>query len=229
MNKRATLLLKLVLSPIVAAAMASAATAHQPAEKTTDHLVFASTNSLDLRYERLVTQKLCKKASDLGRAIVQPPFEGEFALSIYLNGGNADLAVVELVQAEKNIWYAASRLDHDLRVNPNVPVKRLNATMKRRVAFAVAEAIGHAIARTRAPVRSERVVVDGTRILFFAPANAKTKVRSVELDPAADGELSQALRRLVSLLEKYCDSPDTARQRISMKIEEQALLISGIR
>lgn len=227
MNKNATLFFKLILSLIVAATVSSIC-AHRLEAQTTDHLVFASTDSLVLRYQRLVAENLYKAPSDLGRAVVCPPFEGEFALSIYPTDGNADLAVVALVRAQKNIWYAASRLDHDLRVNPTVPVKRLNATMKRRVAFAAAEAISHAIARTRPPAPTERVIVDGTRILFFAPAHAETKTKSAELDPMAEGKLSKALRRLVSLLEKYCSSSSIERQELSKEIEAQARLIRGM-
>jgi hypothetical protein len=181
-----------------------------------------------LRYQRLVAQKLYKTPSDLGRLVVFPSFEGEFALSVYSPDRNSDLAVLALVRAKKNIWYAASHLDTDLRVNPDVPVKRVNATIKRRVAFEVAEAISHAIARTQRVAPTEAVRVDGTSILFFAPAQAKTKVRSAELDTAAEGELSQALRGLVSLLEKYCTSSHTARQHLSEEIEAQARLIKGI-
>jgi len=213
---------------MVAVAATVSVSAHLLEARTTDHLVFASTDDLTLRYQRLVAQKLYKTPSDLGRLVVFPSFEGEFALSIYSTARNSDLAVLALVRAKKNIWHAASHLDTDLRVNPNVPVKRVNATIKRRVAFAVAEAISHAIARTQPLAPTEAVRVDGTSILFFAPAHAKTKVRSAELDTAAEGELSQALRRLVSLLEKYCASSSSARQQVSNKIEVQARLIRRI-
>jgi hypothetical protein len=228
MNRSATLLLKLIVSPIVAVATAASVSTHRLEAQTTDHLVFASTDGLTLRYQRLVAQELYKTPSDLGRVVVCPSFEGEFALSIYSTNRNSDLAVLALVRAKKNIWYAASHLDHDLRVNPHVPVKRVNATIKRRVAFEVAEAISHAIARTQPLAPTEAVRVDGTSILFFAPAHAKTKVRSAELDTAAEGELSEALRRLVNLLEKYCSSSDAARQQVSREIETQARLVGGI-
>jgi hypothetical protein len=220
--------LKLIVSPIAAVATVASVSAHRLEARINDHLVSASTNGLDLRYERLLAQNLYKTPSDLGRVVVCPPFEGEFALSIYSTDTNADLAVLSLVRAKKNIWYAARQLDQDLRVSPNVPVKRVNATMKRRVALAVAEAISHAIARTRPLAPTEAIVVDGTSILFFAPAHAKTKVRSAELDPVAKGELSQALRHFVSLLDKYCTSSNTGRREVSKEIEAQARLIRGI-
>jgi hypothetical protein len=229
MNKNAKLFLKLLFTSIVVAVMASSVCAQRPEVRAGDDLVFASTDALRLRYDKLVAQNLYKAPFDFGRAVVYPPFEGEFVLAIYSAAGNADLAVVALVTAQKNIWYAASRLDQDLRINPNVSVKTVKVTIKRRVALAVAEAIGYAVARTRPSVPTERVTVDGTRILFFAPAHAKTKIRSAELDPMSEGDLSQALRRLVNLLEKYCSSSDAARQQISMEIEGQARLISRIR
>lgn len=218
----ATLLSKLIISPILALAATVNVSAHRLEARPTDHLVFASTDSLTLRYQKLVAQKLYKTPFDLGRVVVCPSFEGEFALSIYSTAKNSDLAILALVRAKQNIWYAASHLDQDLRVNPKVPVQIVSATIRRRVAFEVAEVISHAIARTQPLAATEAVRVDGTSVLFFAPAHAKTKVRSAELDTAAEGELSEALRRLVSLLEKYCTSSNAARQHLSKEIEAQA-------
>jgi hypothetical protein len=228
MNKNVALSFKWILSAVVALAYAANVSAQRPADRASDHLVFTSMNGLDARYEQLLAQKLFETPSDFGRAVVRPPFEGERALSIYSLDGNADLAALVLAKAERNIWRAAADLDHDLRVSPRVRITSAKATMKRRVALVVAEAIGHAIAGTQPLASTEAVPVDGTSIVFFAPAQAKTKVRSALLDPIAEGKLSQALRRLVVLLEKYCTSSSATRHQLSKEIEEQARVIKGM-
>jgi hypothetical protein len=228
MNTNPALFVKSILSAILAVVPASSiiARADRPAN---DNLVFASTMTSELRYEKLLAQKLFKTPSDLGRALVCPPFEGEFALSIYSTATTSDVAMFAMTRAEKNIWYAATDLDRELRVSPNVAVKSVTATIKRPVALAVADAIGYALAGTRPLVPVEAIPVHATRIQFFAPTHAKTKLKSALLEPVSQGKLSQALRRLVTLLESYCVSSSTARKQLSKEIEAQARLISGMK
>jgi hypothetical protein len=106
----------------------------------------------------------------------------------------------------------------------------MTAMIKRQLATEVANAISSALAGTRPFAPTEAVSVHGTRIQFFAPIHATTKVKSALLEPEAKGKRSQALRSFVTLLESYCVSSHTARQQqLSGEIQAQAKLISGMK
>lgn len=178
---------------------------------------------LEPAYEKLLTEFLFKTPANYARIVWLPSAAsvGECAISIRSDGKDDDGTVITCTTAERNIWYAASELNHDLSQRPRLKVQ----TKDTRFPRSLAELISFRLRKTmshRAPiVRTKHIPVDGTDILFSVP-DGRARELSALLDQVAEGKVSSSLRRLQKLLRQYCEVEPSGRSRLETEIASEA-------
>jgi hypothetical protein len=199
------------------------------ADVSGDHLI-PPEQQLDANYAALVSQKLSATPANYARIVVMPSSaEGETAIAIYSSAKAIDnQAFLTCTKADRNIWYSVSESNPNRDKEPPVQITRTDASLPRSAAVAVSKAVNEMVNQTRPLDREDRIVLDGTAVEFSVEKDAK--VAAGLLTPYAQGELTDALRRLVKVLADYCEALPAKRQQMGTQIERAATqLLDAIR
>jgi hypothetical protein len=187
-------------------------------------------------YASTLKKHLFLTPATYGRILVLPSAGsiGEYSLSIYPNPQGAVVRVT-LVRASKNVWsdlsakvasHAAPAVHEPWEVAP-LRFHRSDATLSMSAGAALRAAFAAMLQHTRGryPGYSGGVIVDGTDIEFSLAERGMT-MRGV-ITPNVSGTNVSELRKLVDLLERYCQGQSARQASLAAEIERKARLIAA--
>ncbi len=202
-----------------------------------DHLVppYEDRDSGVRGYASFLERHLFLTPATYGRVLVQlsPASFGEYSLSVYPNP-QAGVVRVTLVRASRNVWSYLSDKKHGHAV-PAVhepwevaPLRfhRSDATLSMSAGAALRAAFAAMLQDTRGryPGYSGGVIVDGYDI-EFSLAERGMMMRGV-ITANVSGKNVSELRKLVDLLERYCQAQSARQASLAGEIERKARLIA---
>lgn len=190
------------------------------AQPNADHLVPIGESILP-GYAKLLDRKLYVSSTDRIRIVVLPSVAsiGETAVSFDLDRKDSNKAVLICTHAEANLWAEAFHLDVNLRHEPNVRVHRTDVSFPKSLALGLSEILQDMIRQSHEPQSTDRIILHGTHILFFARGSGQAQW--ARLAPESAGKNSDALRTIAELLVKYCKNPPADRASLAAQIQGQ--------
>lgn len=199
----------------------SSALARDTGSDNIDHLVPID-GIVEPAYLKLLSRKLYLTPTNFVRVTVLPSAAstGETALSFYSKPGSGEDVVLTCTRAERNLWAAASNIDPTLGREPAVSVQRLAVPFSRTLARSMSEVIKQMIYQSRDATGTDRIIIDGTDILFSVEDHGGRILRA-RLAPESEGKKSAILHRITELLRDYCESIPVDRSALTRSIKTE--------
>jgi hypothetical protein len=210
---------RLLLSICIVSSCLLLAATHSLSRQNIDYLVPVN-ETVDAAYEKLLNHKLYQTPANYVRIVVLPSAAliGERAFSLHSKTENPELITLTYTQADKNIWSAAFAMDVNLAREPRVKIRRRDVGFPKTLAVLLTERIGEMVRKSREPGATDRIVIDGTSIIFLVAGQKGATVRA-KLAPESEGRNSRALRGIKDLLREYCEASVADRSALARKIE----------
>jgi hypothetical protein len=191
--------------------------AREPSIAETDYLVPVD-EMIQSDYYALLRRKLFVTPAHFVRIVDLSAGDNEVVLAIYRVG--SDHAHITYTRPAKLLWEVGGDSQSRFVKDPSVSVSRLDAPFPKALALSVVAALDHLLAECRAPMKTERVILDG-RMVEFTVESGGHVARGL-LDNYARGPKGQGLNRLTDLLELYCQRPASERPSIARRIHAEA-------
>jgi hypothetical protein len=196
-----------------------------------DHLQSSGWGDKNLdRYSQLVESKLGLTAFDSGRAVIYPPFEGEWSVSLYSRskGNGQRQYFVSCTKAEHNLWQRTGAFRHP-EAAYDVKVTRIDAEIPMRVAKEVKDAWMTMLRGARTTGDSStpetlggEYVIGGLQREFSIQVPTGSALHGRLFTTPSSGTKTAALVKLVDMLADYCESESRKRPAIADKIYREA-------
>jgi hypothetical protein len=198
-----------VLSVSVTAAERSGASR----DKIEDHLLPVSPK-VDEDLRAAYAKKLFVTRANYGRLLIQPPFEGECAISVYSKDNRF---YVTLTRATRSLAQATV----DQRRSDAIHIARTDAEIPKSTAVAIQRAWQGMLSTTRSyDTIHHEVVLDAENFEFSLTDSSAGQVFGQA--PAKQGKLVAALIRIGKLLIRYCEGASSDRQKLIKQIQADA-------
>lgn len=217
----------LILGIAFASSNGSVAAAPSTHRENNDYLVPVN-GVVSAAYERLLNRKLYQTAANYLRVVVltSTGTVGERAFSLHSTGTSPERVSLTYTQADENIWSAAFALDTNLTKEPRVNVRRMDVPFPKHLAVLLADRIGQMVHRRKTARSTDRVVIDGTDIVFVINDH-KGETSQARLASESEGRNSRALRNIKDLLRNYCESKASDRSPLAKRIEGEVKALGG--
>jgi hypothetical protein len=177
---------------------------------------------VDAAYQKLLARKLYLTPANYARIVVVPSgtSSGEVAMSLYSNDGEEGAVRLTTTRGERDLWTAASELDPLLRKEPRIEILRRDVRFPKELAIAIRATLKHLIKQSREPTGSNRMVVDGTHILYMVDEGANQRLQA-RLAPESVGPTTNALRDLTNALQQYDTATLPSRVLLEARIQSE--------
>lgn len=186
-----------------------------------DHLVPVG-QMVNAAYQRLLARQLYLTPANYARIVVIPSgsSSGETAVSLYSSRAGKDEVFLTKTSGDSDLWSAASEIDPLLGKDPKVKIRRSDAPFPKPLAASISKALRPLIRKSRNPVSTDRVIMDGTHILYIVE-EGRGRILKARLTPESEGRITGALRKLTYLLQKYSDVASVDREELEKQMEAE--------
>jgi hypothetical protein len=186
-----------------------------------DHLIPIA-GVIEADYEALLEKRFFSNSNDVLRiTVITSSASGEKGLSIYPNPNDSQTTMVACAKAEQNLGSAAESKRTRSQVR-TIKIHRVTAPLPTAIATKLVDSVKGALRRVAPPAKTERVILDASYIEVSVIDRKGSVFAKGVLDPIASGRRVDALRRLVELLEVYCEATPERRPKLLLKLADVA-------